>query len=312
MIYGRQLLDTLHERVGEEELLRGNPALGDSDRLNGMWGRFIFRHGKTDGDPVGIYGDGPSYRSDLLAFQIGMDVYRHQEKRSDGSYGDRDHVGLMGSIGMVEANVDHNLLTLQIPAGKVELNGYSIGAYWTHFEPNGAYLDGVVQGTWYDAKIKSPRLPRIRTAGFGIAVSLEGGYPIRLNDDWRLEPQAQVIYQALDLDEFSDPASTVRFDNLDSLVGRIGLRLASNGKNQGWLRGNILHEFLGKPRTEFSSADGFVPFRSDLSRTWWQVGLGMNLSLHPRLTLFGAANYEATFDGKSRALEGKFGVRVNW
>ena len=39
-IYGRHLIDTLHERVGEEEQLRGRTDLGkDGDKSDGIWGR---------------------------------------------------------------------------------------------------------------------------------------------------------------------------------------------------------------------------------------------------------------------------------
>jgi outer membrane autotransporter protein len=31
--------------------------------------------------------------------------------------------------------------------GSPDLNGYSGGAYWTHYGPSGWYLDGVLQGT---------------------------------------------------------------------------------------------------------------------------------------------------------------------
>lgn len=312
-IYGRQILDTLHERVGEEEQIRGNPALADSDKwANGLWGRVILRHGKSDGDPLGVYGDGPSYKSDLAAFQIGFDVYREQQKRDDGTEADRDHAGILATYGTMDADVDHNLLEQRFRAGKVKMTNYSIGAYWTHFEPDGAYLDAVVQATWYNMKLRSLRLPAIKTDGFGFAASLEGGYPIRFDEDWRLEPQAQLIYQALSIDSFDDPGAHVRFYDLDSLTGRIGLRLANSGDLQGWLRGNIWHEFLGNSKTEFSSADGFVPFRSDPPVTWWQIGLGTSLLVDPKLTIFGQGSYESAFDGDSHAWQGKIGVRINW
>lgn len=31
-----------------------------------------------------------------------------------------------------------------------------------------------------------------------------------------------------------------------------------------WIRRNVWYEFLGNPRTEFSSADGFIPFRASV------------------------------------------------
>ena len=228
-IYGRQIVGTLHERVGDEEQLRGGPGLGESNMLNGVWGRIILRHGESDGDPLGIYGNsrqGPSYESDLVAFQIGADIYREEKKREDGTTGTRNHAGLMGTYGSLDGEVDHNLLERRFHAGTIDMEAWSVGGFFTHYQPNGAYIDAVAQFTWYDTKIRSLRLPIAKTDGFGIALSAEGGYPLQLAEDWQLEPQAQLIYQSLSMDGFKDLGATVRFRDLDSLVGRVGFRLS--------------------------------------------------------------------------------------
>lgn len=313
-IYGREILDTLHERVGEEEQIRGNPALADSRKwTNGAWGRAIVHNGKARGEPLTLFPDsGPSYDVDMFAFQWGLDVYRHQDVREDGSIGDRDHAGLIVTWGNVDADVDHNLLGFRFPAGKIAIDNYSLGAFWTHFEPDGAYLDLVGHVTKSDISIRSFRMSEIKTDGWSIALSAEGGYPFVLDENWRLEPQAQFIYQGFDIDGFNDGGAQIRFRDLDSLVGRVGLRLAHNGDLQGWLRGNIWHEFLGDAKAEFSSADGYVPFRANPDDTWWQIGVGTNMLVRPNLTLFGQGNYESSFDGDAHAWEGKFGFRINW
>ena len=66
------------------------------------------------------------------------------------------------------------------------------------------------------------------TDGFGVAASLEGGYPLALSEGWILEPQAQAIFQAIEVDSFSDGFADISFDDTNSLVGRLGLRLARN------------------------------------------------------------------------------------
>ena len=38
-VYGRQLIDTLHERIGEQEQLRGRTDLQGDTTFNGGWGR---------------------------------------------------------------------------------------------------------------------------------------------------------------------------------------------------------------------------------------------------------------------------------
>ncbi len=74
LLYGRTLLDTLHERVGDEEAdLRNQP------RLNGVaagaWGRVIGQHGNNEGDPLGVFGSGPKFDYNIGAFQGGQDCF---------------------------------------------------------------------------------------------------------------------------------------------------------------------------------------------------------------------------------------------
>lgn len=306
-IYGRSILDTLHERVGDLDQLRTNVALGQSHMANGIWGRLIGTHGDHKGQPGGIYDGGPAYDTDLRAFQIGADLYRRQRES-----GRRDHAGLYGAYGKMDSDVDHSILGTSFRAGSVDMRGYTLGAYWTHYEPNGAYLDLVAQASWLDIDIESRRLAKISTEGFDLALSAEGGYPFKFDARWLLEPQAQLVYQSINIDGFDDGAADIRFRDLDSLAGRIGLRLARTGDTEGWLRVNLWHEFMGTPQTEFSSADGYIPFVVDLPETWIEIGAGASLRLDKRTTMFGSASYETTFEDDFKSYDLKIGIRLNW
>lgn len=160
LLYGRTLMDTLHQRVGEQEHLRGRTDIGNPLYVNGAWGRVIGQHGERDGDRAGIFGGGPKYDFDFLALQAGFDAYRQQF-----ASGYRIHAGLYGAIGDGRAGVTHfNGLT----AGHDTFTAYTLGSYWTLFGPTGWYFDSVMQGTWYDMKGQSTRLPALETDGFGV------------------------------------------------------------------------------------------------------------------------------------------------
>jgi outer membrane autotransporter protein len=306
LLYGRNIIDALHERVGDEEQLRGDPSLTEPNKFNGVWGRFIAREARQKSS-LGIYGNGPAYKMDTWALQAGFDVYRHEDED-----GDRDHVGLYGAYGHVTGKVTHNLLDEELPGGKVVMHNWSLAGYWTHFEPNGAYLDAVVQGTWLDIHESTLRISEKKTDGFNFAVSAEGGYPLVIDEDWRLEPQAQLIYQTMSIDRTEDIAASIRFRDLNSLAGRVGVRLNNVGLKEGWLRLNLWHEFMGKPKTEFSSDDGFVPFVAKLPRTWGEIDGGLSFRVSRKLTFFGSASYNSTFNGHSYSYDGKLGFRINW
>ena len=211
-IYGRHLLDTLHERVGEEEQLRGRTDLGaGGDTFNGIWGRVIGHYGHRDGDPIGIYGlNGPEFDYSFGALQTGIDVYGNENQ--DGTI---DRAGLDYAFGHGEVDVQHNLLGRQFKGGTDSFDAGTVGAYWTRFWENNAYLDGVAQATWYDVTTQSLRstlfgFPDQETSGVGLAASLEGGYPFYFGDGWQLEPQAQLIYQTVNMDSFNDGAADVQ------------------------------------------------------------------------------------------------------
>ena len=226
-------------------------------------------------------------------------------------------------FGHANVDVEHNLLGRTFKGGKDKFDAVSVGGYWTRFGANNWYLDGVLQGTWYDMDMTANRgLRDGETDGFGFAASLEGGYPFHLGDGWLLEPQAQLVYQALNLNDFNDGAADVRYSDTNSLAGRIGARLArdwdagdeaSKRKLTLWGRADLWHEFLGDPTTEFSSATGFVPFTADLGEQLGNVGHRRGICRSTDATsLYGNVNYETSFDGDADAWEGKVGLKVQW
>ena len=270
-IYGRKIIDTLHERMGgDAQLLRP----GKEDMPDGMWGRIIGYWGHRDGDAVGIFGrDGPAFDYDFGAIQTGMDLYRNEYEN-----GQRDNAGVYVAFGQGNADVEHNLFGRTFKGGEDDFDAVSVGGYWTRFGENNWYLDGVLQGTWYDMNMTGRRgLRDGETNGFGFAASLEGGYPFDLGNDWLLEPQAQLVYQTLNIDDFNDGAADVRYSDTNSLAGRIGARIARDWDVEGdpkrkftlWGRADLWHEFLGDPTTEFSSATRLHPLHR---RTGRQLG----------------------------------------
>ncbi|MGO4671352.1 autotransporter outer membrane beta-barrel domain-containing protein [Bosea sp. 2YAB26] len=344
LIYGRTLIDSLHERVGELAPLEA-PAVSEERTIwcknpdknfrctttvrlpasaaapgrsyaSAGWARIIGTHGNQDGGPWGIFRNGPNYDYDLYAFQAGLDLYRSVS--ADGS---RDHAGIYAAIGRIESDVTH---FNGIRAGRNTIDAYSLGGYWTHFGPSGWYLDGVVQGTWYDAKADSKRGFILNRDAFGFAASLEGGYPLQLGYGVILEPQAQLVYQTISNGSASDSAALVRFSDADSLAGRIGARLARSWTLEdatggvkprmltAWLKASLWNEFMGNPKTAFSSATGFIPFRADLGGSWAEFKVGADAQMTRNTALYASAGYSIGLNGRSHAYDGRLGIKVSW
>lgn len=317
LVYGRTMVDTLHERVGEERLNRGEPLPKEDESTLAPsmgWGRVIYRSGKQDGDRKNALGNTPEYNYDLTAFQVGADLYR--KVRPDGSH---EQAGLSLSAGTINAGVSHYT---RRAAGEDTLRAYGVGAYWTHFGPSGWYLDGVVQVNRFDIEAKPSDLAKLKTRGWGYTASLENGYPYEFDKDWYIEPQLQAIYSYVDLDSSDDAGANVRFKDVDSLVGRAGVRIAKDWETEGvdktarrtnaWIRPSVWHEFKGQPKTEFSSESGYIPFESDIQGTWGEVNVGVDYQANQRTTFTASAGYRQGFDGDSHGYDAMLGFKINF
>ncbi|MGH6643989.1 MAG: autotransporter domain-containing protein, partial [Bradyrhizobium sp.] len=316
LIYGRGIMDTLHERVGEEEHLRNRDRLDDDTA--GFWGRAIGQFGRQDGDSKGVYDEGPKFDYSMGAIQIGKDLYRGEDE-DDIKDSARDHAGVYGAAGLIGGDVTHfdgnN-------AGSDLIGIYSLGAYWTHFGSSGWYLDGVFQASWYDVNGDSLSQHNLNTAGWGIAASLEGGYPIKLGDGYQIEPQAQVVYQTIQIYDANDGVSEVSFGNIQSLTGRVGVRLSRDWQLEdtakprqltAWIRPSVWEEFLGTPHTRISSPTGPVPFSSDIDGTFLQLNAGVSAEVTHAMSLFANVGYDTALDdNNSYDVNGKVGVRFTW
>ncbi|MNS85394.1 Antigen 43 precursor [compost metagenome] len=316
LVYSRNIIDTLHERVGEERLNSDEPLPSDDEKTYGPsmgWGRVIYRSGEEDGDHNAFGRQTPEYNYDMTAFQVGSDLYGNVE--SDGSH---DQAGVSLAIGTIDGGIKHSGLN----AGDDTLRAYSLGGYWTHFEPSGWYVDGVVQVHRFDIEAKPNGLNKLETRGWGYTASMESGYPIHTDKDFYIEPQAQLVYSQIDLDDSDDLAADVRFDDIDSLIGRLGVRFAKDWdtagtdniirRTNGWIRPSVWHEFKGQPKTEFSSQNGFVPFKADLDGTWGEVNMGVDYQANARTTFTVSAGYRQAFDNSSRGYDGMVGFKIKF
>jgi len=308
IIYGRQILDTLHERMGQQaapgSIAEGSPY---------AWGRVIGTHGEHDGDWRGILGDGPRFSYDMFAVQAGLDAYRNVD-----TTGQRDRVGFYIAVGDSSGNVRHYD---QSDAGHNSFQAFTFGAYWTYYTPGDAYLDAVLQGIWYDAVATSMRVPNLSTGGPGLGASLEGGVPVIEYRRFIVEPQAQLVFQAVSLKDGTDTAANVKFRDLDSLLARGGIRfaytwpqLSAAGPLTLWVRPNLWYELLGKTKTALSSANGDIPFLAELEGSSVEINTGLTAPLTESTTIYANASYliGISQNAGGREYDGKLGIKVAW
>ncbi|MDR0788324.1 MAG: autotransporter outer membrane beta-barrel domain-containing protein [Gemmatimonadota bacterium] len=320
---------TLHERVGEEENLRGQAE--SRSLLNGIWARALGEHQTNSFTGAGD----PSVDGNFWGGQLGLDLYRHT---TDG--GSRNHLGVLGSYtGFRSSSVRGDARgELDTEVGEIEMRGPSAGLYWTHFGPGGWYLDAVAQESWSNVKATAqttaPSGSRLETDLDGLTASLETGYPIHLgsNGMWLVEPQAQVIWQGFRVDRYpgaSSPStgapsgivpesSTVEWTPADVWTGRLGVRIQQSCKCadgplwQRYGRVNVWHEFNAADGIAF---DGENPILVRSGGTALEGGLGMTAKASQLLSVYGEATYRHSVGGARHELtgvHGTLGARLNW
>ena len=211
---------TFHKRSGDQALLNNFGA------VSGAWVRMLGEANEQQWSSTvaGInYELAPRIDGHLWGFQIGLDLFA-----SDNAWG-QDRFGMFYARSEASGTVYGNTLAVNgNRSGRLALQGDSIGGYLTHVGHGGWYLDAVGMYTWLEGSAASERGFGVGTDGHAVVASLEGGIPFSINPNWILEPQGQIIWQRINLDDTRDPFSTVNYQGFDALTGRLGLRLEGN------------------------------------------------------------------------------------
>lgn len=334
------LIGTYHDRLGNTDM----GATGSGER-SAIWGRIIGQSGSSDYSGYNrgsssmtrfktFEEHGPSYDYKLHGFQAGMDLHR-SETESQG----RHNAGLYLGFAHMDSTVGS---IYNDKAGTVDMDAYTLGAYWTHQGPNGGYTDAVLQATRYSktqthssasaiayatrnskSRITSSSIngQTFDTDSTAYAASLEAGYAIPLQSDWVFEPQAQVIYQHIRLDDGSDRYGQVQYEKLNTLDARIGARMVNHMKTATgqpldlWLRANLWYSPDKDTETTITNRQGkyAVKFKSDLPSSSLQFGLGISGKVSKNMSLFFASDYSKLLDGnEGNSISAQIGMHALW
>ncbi|WP_084788972.1 autotransporter outer membrane beta-barrel domain-containing protein [Bradyrhizobium sp. Cp5.3] len=312
---GLATLGTLHERIGDT-LAIGNA--GGNGWTNSVWVRGF---GEQINNRYRAFAD-PRTEGQLAGFQSGIDLWR-------GSLlpGHRDAGGIY--FAYANSNVDVTGLVTNEAAtnyvlrktGSLNLNGWSGGAYWTHYGPSGWYVDAVLQATAYQGTA-STMFASLPTNGFGFVSSLEAGYPIpvpALGPGFVLEPQGQIVWQRVSFDGANDGLGDVALGSTSGASGRLGLRgrwtiIGDGGLVlQPYVRANLWRDWGARATTTFSGVD-VVPLLEQGTRL--DLSAGVTAKIDAGLSLYAQAGYQfavGNTDGHKRdGVRADLGLRYAW
>jgi outer membrane autotransporter protein len=298
---GIMQVDTFHDRQGEQSLL------SESGPLPAAWGRVWGGHSvlSQSGDV------NPELDGSVVGVQAGHDIYA-----DTSASGHRNHYGFF--IGFARATGDVSGFALGTPnfdAGHLAINAYSLGGYWTHIGPGGWYTDAVLMGSSLVVDPSSHDGINTTTHGNAVTSSLEGGLPIPLGYDLTLEPQAQMIWQHLSINDLNDGISNVTFNSGNTFLGRVGVRLAGkyDGLGTTWqpyLRLNVLRSFGSDDKATFGAV---TSIGTSIGQTAGQIGAGVVAKLTKQGNAFATVSYVTNLGGEhQRTVTGNAGVRWAW
>ncbi|EEV7668040.1 autotransporter outer membrane beta-barrel domain-containing protein [Escherichia coli] len=313
MEQGYSTVATLHERRGENMALAWNAATPADGQT---WGRLLGEHLKQDGKTR------LDVHTDTYGFQFGHDfrITRDEDgaqrltggyvayTRSDSSFYDR-------------YRAEHGVISGDKYAGKGKSEAWSLGVTDTYYTAGGSYLDLVGQFSYLRNHYESRDNVKVSQNGWSGLLSAEAGHPFVLSGTdtgpgWLLEPQAQLAYQYVSLQKFSDGVRDVDQNGQSGLRGRVGARLAWNAQ-KGAERGtgtfytlaNLNHDFVNPGHVDI----GRDSVREKYASTWMETGVGMQLPTGPSGYLYTEARYEKELGHTKRdGWQGTFGYKYTW
>lgn len=306
---GYSLIQTLHQRVGEQSEAISNK---NNDQL---WIKVL--GGKTDIDGKNRF----NYSSSLWGLQFGYDL----DIRQNQSTGGQRHSGIMFTYARdalkfydektvsFNGNEGQYLMKNQL-SGNADSNILALGAYRTYYDKNGKYLDVVGNVDYIKNKYTSSRAISDRNNSFGISLSAEVGSPYFLsknsekNSVWFIEPQAQLIYQYRNFENFTTLNDiNVNQGDRNGLRGRLGFRLAYNTEgdvlrgNSLYFVANAIHDFSGKNKDVHIAN---MTLTDEVSKTFGEYGLGFQRYFNKNSSIYLDARYKMSLDSNDTSING--------
>ena len=310
--YGWASLDNLHSRLGEihylghmrescvEDCVASPPGEGTETffRARGWSGEF-------DGDR------GPDFDQDLWFVQTGINAVGWDIRET----GDSLRFGLAFTYGQSD-------VTVPVAGGRetdLKFRTPALALISTYQAADGWYVDTILQGSHYNTDVSTTERGEVADFdGAGLGASIEAGYPILVGPWLIFEPQAQLAYQRMWFDDFTDADGiAVDYQDTDGLQGRIGGRLqrtfvgrSSDRMLSPFVNVDVLQGFINDGSLTASG----VGFHTDTNSTAMQFGGGVNGQFGKRWALYASGNYIHGLDdgGLDHAWTGTGGIRFNF
>ncbi len=232
--------------------------------------------------------------------------------------GHTQRVGLIGGTTQLQGNTS-GLLPSRALADPghdtLNLQGQSLGAYWSLTGPQGWHVDLSASGGRVNGYSRNDQGARQAAEGRAVTLSVEGGFPIGLGNNWVIEPQAQLINQRITLDKPYAGSGNASSSDISSWSGRVGARLKGSYDINGlpvepYVRTNVWHTVYTGNTVSLDQVDKISSSRKSSTV---DVGLGLVARVTPLVSLYISADYSSDVDDNDlNGVIGSLGVRMRW
>lgn len=195
------------------------------------------------------------------------------------------------AFGYFDGETDYN-------HGSGEADSATVGLYATYIGEDGSYRDFIIKygkldnelsygaddGNYYKADYDT----------YGISADAEYGYRHELDNNYYIEPLAQLSYIYIDDEDYTmklngKDGARVSNDDYQSLIGYAGFHYGKQFENNNvaYLRVAVAHEFMGD--IDVSARYQDIHVKSDINGddTWVEYGVGFDAMVKEDTALYG-------------------------
>jgi outer membrane autotransporter protein len=243
---------------------------------------------------------------------------------------DQRSVGVEAGFDFPVAMSDQTVVLLGVTAGyvgsKVDFNddrndatliGPNVGAYATLLH-GGLFVDLLFKADLLEMRYTNAVLGRHTADVNTWGGHLDIGYRFAGASGWFMEPLGTLTYVKNDFTDLVVPGSLVRFDDNDSFMGRLGLRVGQTLHYGSYnlepsITISVWHEMSSDNTAALtSSGTTFVFTDRTMDKTYAEVSTQLNLfNLNNKVTGFAKADMRYGTDDLF-GVTGKLGVRYSW
>ena len=254
----------IYQRMGN---LRNNEA------EQGVWGRIYTGENEVR--------KGIGLDLEYRAVQIGYD---RKEKTDEGKL----FTGI--AFGYFDGNADYD-------HGSGESNSATVGLYATYLGANGSFGDFIIKYGNLDNELsytsESGDSYKADYDTYGFSADAEYGYRYMFDNDYYIEPLAQLSYVYIDDEDYTmnlngKSGARVSNDSYQSLIGYAGFHYGKKfDDNVAYLRVAAAHEFMGDIDINAKYQDIKVNSSISGEDTWVEYGVGFDAKVKEDTAVYG-------------------------